>query len=192
MIEPPDADAHPVPGDDAAVGPDPEAPSPPSIPDAEADLESRRSFVKKIGIVAGAGAIGAAIAGPAFKYLAGTGLESGADQEWVQLALASSVPIGEPTLLKSSVERTAGWITTRSELSAYVLTEDGEQFTAFSNVCTHLGCRVRWVDDQGGFFCPCHNAVFGRDGSVQSGPPPSPLEQYEVMVEEGQLMIKEA
>lgn len=155
------------------------------------DLESRRSFVKKLGIGAVAGTIGVAIAVPAFKYLAGTGLEADPGQEWLRIADAGSVPVGEPTLLKASVERKAGWITTTSDISAYVVTEDGENFTALSNVCTHLGCRVRWVGDQGSFFCPCHNAVFAKDGSVVSGPPPRALEKFDVMVEDGQLMIKE-
>jgi Rieske Fe-S protein len=155
------------------------------------DLESRRSFVKKLGIGAVAGTIGVAVAVPAFKYLAGTGLEADPRQEWLRIADAGSVPVGEPTLFKASVERKAGWITTTTDISAYVTTLDGENFTALSNICTHLGCRVRWVGDQDSFFCPCHNAVFASDGSVVSGPPPAPLQRFDVMVEDGELMIKE-
>jgi Rieske Fe-S protein len=173
--------------------PTPEDQLPPDLELEEAmELESRRSFVKKLGIGAVAGAIGVTVAGPAFRYLAGTGIEGSSSDEWIPLGVASAVPLGEPTLFKSSVERKAGWIVTRSELSVYVVTEDGVNFTAFSNVCTHLGCRVRWVTEQESYFCPCHNAVFGRDGAVVAGPPPAPLDQFEVMVEEGQLMIREA
>ena len=72
----------------------------------------------------------------------------------------------------------------------FVTTEDGSDFTVLSNICSHLGCRVRWVDDEGSFFCPCHNAVFGANGEVVSGPPPRPLDRFESMVEEGQLLFK--
>ena len=73
----------------------------------------------------------------------------------------------------------------------FVSTEDGSQFLVQSNVCSHLGCRVRWVDDRDAFFCPCHNAVFAPDGAVVSGPPPRPLDQFESTVQDGQLFFKE-
>jgi Rieske Fe-S protein len=59
-----------------------------------------------------------------------------------------------------------------------------------SNICTHLGCRVRWIADQESFFCPCHNGVFDAQGSVVSGPPPRPLDRYEVKVEGDQLFVR--
>jgi Rieske Fe-S protein len=53
-----------------------------------------------------------------------------------------------------------------------------------------LGCRVRWVADKDGFYCPCHNGVFAKDGSVVSGPPPRPLDRFESKVEDGVLFVK--
>jgi Rieske Fe-S protein len=48
-------------------------------------------------------------------------------------------------------------------------------FKAFSAVCTHQGCLVADVSN-GIITCPCHNGQFSAaDGSVQGGPPPSPL-----------------
>jgi Rieske Fe-S protein len=72
------------------------------------------------------------------------------------------------------------------------MTENGQGFIVMSNICTHLGCKVRWIPDQEGFFCPCHNGVFAKDGSVVSGPPPRPLDQYEVKIEDGILYVKGA
>jgi Rieske Fe-S protein len=99
------------------------------------------------------------------------------------------VELGTPTLFKTKVERQTGWITDEDELTVYLLTEDGRDFVAMSNICTHLGCRVRWIDDQGQFFCPCHNAIFSKDGSVIEGPPPRALDRFEVKVEDEAIYI---
>jgi len=72
----------------------------------------------------------------------------------------------------------------------YVLTDNGRDYTAMSNICTHLSCRVRWVAERDHFFCPCHNGVFDKKGLVIAGPPPRPLDRYEVKVEGDQLFIK--
>lgn len=44
-------------------------------------------------------------------------------------------------------------------------------FRAYSSVCPHLGCRVRWEADENRFFCPCHRGVFDESGTAVSGPP---------------------
>jgi Rieske Fe-S protein len=48
---------------------------------------------------------------------------------------------------------------------------------------------VRWIADQEVFLSPCHNGVFDREGKVISGPPPRPLDRYEVKIENNQLLI---
>ena len=53
---------------------------------------------------------------------------------------------------------------------------------ALSLVCTHLGCRVHREQD-GTFFCPCHDGRFDAQGNVTGGPPPSPLVRYQVVVD---------
>jgi menaquinol-cytochrome c reductase iron-sulfur subunit len=149
---------------------------------------SRRQFMS-IAI----GAIGALITAifsiPAIVYVIGPALKREGAQNWIRLGSADKVEIGEPTLFKTTIERKTGWIVDEEELSVYIRTENGRDFIAMSNICTHLGCRVRWITDQESFFCPCHNAAFGKDGEVLSGPPPKPLDQYEVKAENGQLLI---
>src|SRR5512138_3458565 len=41
-------------------------------------------------------------------------------------------------------------------------------FSAFSLVCTHLGCTVE--RDEQGFTCPCHGSRYDADGKVTHGP----------------------
>ncbi len=162
-------------------------------PDEDPQLDakgiSRRQMLTRSVAVMG-GAIAAGVGIPAIFYVAGPAAEDSGTAEWIRLGAASSVEPGTPTLMKANVERRSGYLTSTEELSVFVTTENGTSFEALSNVCSHLGCRVRWVDEQDGFFCPCHNAVFNADGTVASGPPPRPLDQFEVKVEESQIFIK--
>lgn len=150
---------------------------------------TRREF-SSIAIWAIGGLITVGIGLPAIAYIVGPALERSATDEWIRLGAASKVELGLPTLFKVKIQRKSGWIVNDEELSIYIRTDDGRTFTAMSNVCTHLGCRVRWAADRKQFFCPCHNGVFDQEGNVLSGPPPKPLNRYEVKVEDGQLSIR--
>ena len=149
---------------------------------------SRRNFLS-MATWSIAGFIGIAMAVPAIAYILGPALKRRQEQNWIRLGPTSKVELGTPTLFKVTVEQQTGWITNQEELSFYVLTEDGRDYIAMSNICTHLGCRVRWIDEQDQFFCPCHNAIFDKEGLVVAGPPPRPLDRYEVKVENNQLYV---
>ena len=149
---------------------------------------SRRNFMKTA--IAGiSGLIGAAIGLPAIAYLVGPAIKKTTDT-WIRLGAVNKVELGNPTLFKTIIETQTGWINAEEEFSAYVLTENGQDFIAMSNICTHLGCRVRWIPDQEGFYCPCHNGVFAKDGTVVGGPPPRPLDRFVSKVEDGVLFVK--
>ena len=150
---------------------------------------SRRSFLALATWAIG-GLISAALGVPAIAYIIGPALKLNNVQQWIQLGSTAKVELGTPTLFKAKIERQTGWIVNEEEVSAYALTENGRDFVALSNICTHLGCRVRWVADQERFFCPCHNGVYDKNGNVVSGPPPRPLDHYEVKIENNQLYIK--
>lgn len=62
-----------------------------------------------------------------------------------------------------------------------VRNEDG--FKVFSAICTHLGCKIKWEEHRNRFYCPCHKGVFSPTGEVISGPPPRPLDEYQVEIE---------
>jgi Rieske Fe-S protein len=149
---------------------------------------SRRGFLS-IATFSIGGLISAIVGIPAIAYIVAPASKEQTEENWIPLGAVSEVEIGKPTLFKAQVQEQAGWIVDEQELTFYVLTDDGREFTAMSNVCTHLGCRVRWVEDEGQFFCPCHNGVFDENGAVVSGPPPRPLDRYEVKAEDGQLFV---
>ena len=126
---------------------------------------------------------------PGVIYLLGPALRRQAEETWIALGAASKVELGTPTLFKASVQRQTGWIESAEQLTVFVLSQDGREFIAMSNICTHLGCRIRWIADDQQFFCPCHNGVYDKEGNVLAGPPPRPLDRYPVKVENGRIFI---
>ncbi|HEV7625083.1 MAG TPA: FAD-dependent oxidoreductase [Streptomyces sp.] len=54
-------------------------------------------------------------------------------------------------------------------------TAEGE-VRALSPRCTHLGCLVRFNDEEGAWECPCHGSRFDTKGRVIQGPATRPLE----------------
>lgn len=63
-------------------------------------------------------------------------------------------------------------------------------YKVFSGVCTHLGCIVRWEEQNQRFYCPCHQGIFNRAGEVTGGPPPRPLDEYDVEIDRQLVFIK--
>lgn len=53
-------------------------------------------------------------------------------------------------------------------------------YRALSATCTHLGCIVQYRGDLQEIWCACHNGLYDLNGRNVSGPPPKPLEVYEV------------
>jgi cytochrome b6-f complex iron-sulfur subunit len=73
--------------------------------------------------------------------------------------------------------------------AAIVIHTREEGIVAFSAVCTHLGCIVKWEKERYRIFCPCHAGVFDTKGNVVSGPPPKPLPRIPVAVVRGKIML---
>lgn len=68
-------------------------------------------------------------------------------------------------------------------------TKEGE-LRAFNAVCTHLTCNVVFEGDTESLICPCHNGRFDLSGNVISGPPPLPLESFEVEISGDEIFVK--
>lgn len=149
---------------------------------------SRRNFMQTA-IWGIGGLIGIVFGASAVAYIVGPSLKKQQTETWVRLGPTSKVELGIPTLFTFTIQTQTGWIANTEEISVYVLTTDGRTYVAMSNICTHLGCRVRWISEQDEFFCPCHNGVFDIEGNVVAGPPPHPLDRYDVKVENDQLYV---
>lgn len=75
-----------------------------------------------------------------------------------------------------------------SKPALLVRTADGN-FKAFSAVCTHLNCTVQYREDLRQIWCACHNGLYDLEGRNVSGPPPRPLETYEVHVQGEDMVV---
>lgn len=63
------------------------------------------------------------------------------------------------------------------------------ELKSFTAVCTHLACTVRYDSETDTIHCPCHNGRFDLNGNVLSGPPPAPLEAYQVEMAEDKIFV---
>ncbi len=66
--------------------------------------------------------------------------------------------------------------------------QDGT-FRALSATCTHLGCTVQYEANQHRIWCACHNGVYDLSGKNISGPPPRPLEAFDVHQQGDELVV---
>jgi len=69
-----------------------------------------------------------------------------------------------------------------------LMTAEGE-YRALSAVCTHLSCTVQYRSDLHQIWCACHNGLYELNGRNASGPPPRPLEVYQVHVRGDELVV---
>ena len=70
-----------------------------------------------------------------------------------------------------------------------VLTAEGE-YRAMSATCTHLSCTVQYRNDLHQVWCACHNGMYDLHGRNISGPPPRPLEGFEVQVRGEEIFVR--
>lgn len=69
-----------------------------------------------------------------------------------------------------------------------IRTAEGE-YRAMSAVCTHLSCTVQYRPDMREVWCACHNGTYNLDGRNISGPPPRPLEAFNVQVRGDEIFV---
>ncbi len=69
-----------------------------------------------------------------------------------------------------------------------ITTPDGGQRAFLAN-CTHLGCVVRYREEENDIFCACHNSVFDIEGNNISGPAPRPLPQLPIEIDNDNIIV---
>ncbi len=136
---------------------------------------TRRQFINYI-LAGGASALMASSAYSLFRYI--------------------TPPEGTETAVSSVVAAKAGELALNSSKifkfgdkpGILINTLNGE-LLAFNAVCTHLNCTVQYDPQAKYIWCPCHNGHFDLKGSVISGPPPRPLEEYKVNIRGDEIVV---
>ena len=72
---------------------------------------------------------------------------------------------------------------------AIILRTPAGELRAFSATCTHLDCTVQYRPDLQRIWCACHNGEYDLNGRNVAGPPPRPLDQYDVNVAGDEVTI---
>jgi quinol---cytochrome c reductase iron-sulfur subunit, bacillus type len=148
------------------------------------NVERRRFLTKLSFTLGGIGALLASI--PSMGFL--LGLRKPA-QVWRTVGKVDDFKVGTTVNVAFQDSSPLSWSGVTAQTAAWLRRSAEREFIAFSMNCTHLGCPVRWLSDADLFMCPCHGGVFYSDGRVASGPPPKPLNQYPVRVENGEVQI---
>ena len=150
---------------------------------------SRRDFIKGTAAAIG-GLIGAVIALPTIAYLLSPALRAEEDTDSIDLGPLANYPVGVPTRSETVRTKVNGWERTATSYGLFVLRTGESDVRVFSDICTHLGCRVSWHPDQQHYISPCHDGHFDIVGNVVSGPPPRPLDEYMTKIENGNLFAQ--
>jgi Rieske Fe-S protein len=127
---------------------------------------TRRSFLDWLLGTSAVATLGA-IVYPIFKFMSPPQIVESAENSVVAAKL-SEVPPNSGKIFKFG-----------NKPGILVHTAAGE-FKAFSAVCTHLECIVQYRDDTKQIWCACHNGQYNLSGQNIGGPPPRPLEEYQV------------
>lgn len=150
---------------------------------------TRREFVS-IATIYLSTLMGAVIGLPAIAYFISPALRARRVEAWVPLGPLQNYPIGSPTSFRFTRSQINGWEKTVSSYGVFVIRKDEIRVMVLSNICTHLACRVSWRPDLQHYVSPCHNGHFDITGNVISGPPPRPLDEFEMKIEDGNIYIK--
>jgi Rieske Fe-S protein len=129
---------------------------------------SRRSLLDWM-LGTSAGALLVSVAYPVLRYLSPPRVPEATTRQ------VEAGPVNDPELLKT------GFKIVRFGTEPVILIRVGEDdFRAFSATCTHLACIVEFQKPERRIFCNCHGGIYDLNGRNVAGPPPRPLDRYEV------------
>ncbi len=136
---------------------------------------NRRKFINSLLGIGGLGGL-IAILYPTLAYLKPPKLET-PNVNAVKAGLASEFPLNSSKIIKFGRKPVI-----------LVKTDEGK-FLALAATCTHLDCIVQYKNDTKQIWCACHNGVYDLTGRNVSGPPPGPLENFNVKVVKDEIII---
>ena len=84
-------------------------------------------------------------------------------------------PTNDPELLESGFK-----ILEFGSVPVILVRVSEDDYRAFEGTCSHLDCIVEYQAAERRIWCNCHNGEYSLRGEVVAGPPPRPLEVFDV------------
>ena len=161
----------------------------------EAGVNRRQFFTRALGITFGAflglnGVSYLAFLWPRLSGGFGSDIDVGAVAD-----IQAEVIQGDGSILPKFVPEARAYIVpfaesdlSRSQFEGLPVVVGG--LSALFQRCVHLGCRVPWCETSQGFECPCHGSKYNYTGEYEAGPAPRNLDRFEVLEEDGRMIVK--
>jgi len=134
---------------------------------------------------------GAKVSGPATTNLEKVPLKIANGFLVATIGAASAPAASAAALIESSKVPVGGGVKVESSAGVLMIVQPTKgKFSAYSAICTHLGCEVDKATTKA-IICPCHNSQFSTDsGAVVSGPADRPLKSFALVERGGALFLK--
>lgn len=132
---------------------------------------TRTKFLTGVAVVTG-GVMTAAILVPVVGFAVADSVKE-EEWRWVDVGPLSDFPDGQTASIAVSGPFP------QSDRRVYLRHKDGA-LIAIWNRCAHLGCPVAYSSGGDVFSCPCHGGTYDSLGRVTAGPPPRPLDRFDV------------
>lgn len=134
---------------------------------------TRTKFLSSIALLSG-GVMGAAILVPVIGFAVADSVK-GEDWRWVDVGALSDFPADQVTSIAVSGPNP------ESDRRAFIRHKD-DSLVAIWNRCAHLGCPTSYSPGSDSYTCPCHGGSYDSLGRVIAGPPPRPLDRFDVKI----------
>lgn len=145
---------------------------------------TRTKFLTGVALATG-GVMTAAILVPVVGFAVADTV-TGEDWRWVDVGPLSDFPDGEVSSLAVSGPDP------EADRRVFLRNKEGT-LIAIWNRCAHLGCPVKYSPGGDVYSCPCHGGAYDSLGRVTGGPPPRPLDRFDlkIVTPEGKLVAKQ-
>lgn len=169
----------------------------PLTPQQQKALTSRRRFLQ-VTVGGSLAAIGVAFAFPVLALKAITQYTDDVAAGDIIGDVGSGTPLDVSTFAVNTgayagpLGKPSGANPNKLEIVRIADTGTAEDFRAYNQICTHLGCSVLpTLNEQNNIHCPCHGSIFAsEDGAVLGGPAPRPLPSLPVALDDqGRLVV---
>lgn len=150
----------------------------------------RRLFER--GIAAIGGIVTALVGLPLIGFF-GSAVVNRNSEQWLRVCSLDEVDATKPKFFKVAFKGEHSFAEYPDERGVFVIlapnSKSASDVIAFTSICTHMACPVRWLDWRQQILCPCHGGMYDRWGNLAGGPPAHSLPRYVTRIEGNSLFV---